>query len=632
MLFDLHFWPTALLFAALSAAFAFWLGSTASTSDSRGYQRDKKEVSPRTVAITAAIITFVIDLLLQRINLYYLQPNFTGSFFGYFSPLLVALLVAIPVGLFCCGGTSKAIWRSAIAVLILFIVPLVQISFNSIGPDNAKRFADLPNITIANDTDIIPPTDEQHLVQVTPKMAELKARTVLSSKGNYSTRFTVGKLTLQAIKGHRYYAAPLVPTNTGDTFWTPLFGGRTESPGYVLVDAEDKEAHPQLRDGFHITLFEDMPWGMNLSRFAYMAGYDKGELANATFEVDDEFQPHWSITYITPAFGDIVGSKISKVLLIDVATAEPKLSVHEQGAPEIKWVDRVVSSDLIREYAKDWGLYGQAYSQSSFGAWLQVFLGLSKQDAMTPADGDEGQLLSYTKDEHSIFIVPMTSRSSTDHGVIGVLAFETDKNKAVYYPGLRGFNHGGSVTQTMFGARENGLQKYDVENLELYNIYGHLTWVAIYTKSQSLGSTGAAIGFMDARSQEVSDVAYGTDLQSALREYATKLAQGSNGMQTTAASEVVTFEGKIWRIAPNGTSWRFQIVGDNHYYDATTQVYPGTPLLRDGDRVSGTFIDTRQPQVAVRELRMVGGGAAGSASGVAPADVPAAPVAPVEKK
>jgi hypothetical protein len=339
-------------------------------------------------------------------------------------------------------------------VLILFIVPLVQIGYNSVCPDNAKRFADLPNIIIAKDTDIIPPTDEQHLVQVTPKMAELKARTVLVSN-DYSSRYTIGKLKLQAIKGHRYYATPLVPTSSNDTFWTPLFGGRTEGPGYVLVDAEDKEAHPQLRDGFKITLYEDMPWGLNLSRFAYQAGYDKGELANASFEVDDEFRPHWSITYITPAFGDIVGSKISKVLLIDVATAEPKLSVHEQGAPEIKWVDRVVSSDLIREYAKDWGLYGQAYSQSSFGAWLQVFLGLSKQDAMTPADGDEGQLLSYTK-------------------------------------------------------------------------------------SQSLGSTGAAIGFMDARSQEVSDVAYGTDLHSALRAYATKLAHGSNGMQAAAAIEVVT--------------------------------------------------------------------------------------------
>ncbi len=623
MLFDLHFWPTAVFFAALSAAFAAWLASTASSSDSRGYATKERDASPCDLAITAAIITFVIDLLLQRFNLYYFQPSLTGSFFGYFSPLLVALLAAIPVGLLCSNGSGKAIGRSAILVLILFIVPLVQISVNSLGPDNAKRFAELPNITIAAETDIIPPTDEQHLVQVTPGMAKLKARTVLSSKGNYSTRYTVGKLALQAINGHRYYAGPLVPTNSGDTFWTPLFGGHSESPGFVLVDAEDKEAQPQLRDGFHITLFEDMPWRMNLRRFAYQAGYNKGQLANATFEVDDQLQPHWMLTYITPAFGDIVGSEISRVLLVDVATAEPKLTAHEPGAPEIAWVDRVVSSDLIREYAKNWGRYGQAYSQSSFGAWLQVFLGFSNQDVMAPVDGAEGQLLSYTKDAHSIFIVPMTSGGSNDHGVIGLLAFETDKNKAVYYPGLRGFNHGGSVSQTMFGAKENGLQKYDVENLELYNIYGHLTWVAIYTRSQSLGSTGAAIGFMDARSQEVSDVAYGIDLQTALSEYAFKLAQGSNGMQTTAASEVVSFDGKIWRIAANGTSWRFKLVGDNHYYDATTQVYPGTPLLRDGDRVAGTFIDTRQAQVAVRELHMVDGSAPAVASPVT------SPVTPV---
>lgn len=627
MLFDSHHWVTALIFAALAAGISYLLGSIVNRSATANETRLRVTNSRRTVIITT-ISVFVVDLLLQRLVLYYCQPTFTGSFFGFYWPLFCALIPGIIGGLIAgallTDMESRDMWKavkpSIIALVVLFGVPTVQVMWNSVGPDNAKRFAELPKITIASEKDIIPPTDERHLVQVTPKMAELKARTVLSSRGNYSTRFTIGKLTLQAINGHRYYAAPLVPTNTNDTYWTPLFGGRTISPGYVLVDAEDKEAHPQLKDGFKLSLYEDMPWGMNLSRFAYQAGFDKGQLANATFEVDDALKPHYSITYITPAFGDIVGSKISKVLLIDFDDAgEPSITVHEQGAPEIKWVDRVVSSDLIREYAKDWGLYGQAYSQSSFGAWLQTFLGLSKQDVMKPADGDEGQLLSYTRDEHSIFIVPMTSGSSTDHGVIGVLAFETDKNKAVFYPGLRGFNHGGSVTQTMFGARENGLQKYDVENLELYNIYGRLTWVAIYTKSQSLGSTGAAIGFMDANSQEVSDVAYGTDLQSALREYAAKLAQGQNGAIATPQSEVASFSGRIWRIAPNGNSWRFQLQGDSRYYDVNTQVFPGTPLLRDNDKVGGTFMDTHQPQVAVRELRLVEGG-------------PVAPAAPSGEK
>jgi len=199
----------------------------------------------------------------------------------------------------------------------------------------------------------------------------------------------------------------------------------------------------------------------------------------------------------------------------------------------------------------------------------------------------------------------MTSCNSSDHGVIGVLAFETDQNKAIFYPGLRGFNHGGSVAPTMFGVKENGYQKYDVENLELYNIYGHLTWVAVYTKSQALGATAGAIGFMNAYSQEVSDVVYSNDLQSALRAYSLKLAEGNGSVKATQSNETVPFDGTIWRIAPNGSSWRFQLEGDRHYYDATIQDFAGTPLLRDGDRVKGSYMDTHQPQAAVSKLQLI---------------------------
>jgi len=620
MLFDTHFWPIAILFALISAGFAFILAFGRKATPSRSHQRYGDDTpmpasKSASAGFAAAIIVFFVDLLLQRFNLYYGMPTFTGSFFGYFWPVCLALLPAIVVGV-AFSHSTRAILTSAAAVLVLFGWPIVQTMSNSFGPENSKHFADLPNVRIAAPGETIPPTDEQHLVEVTPDMAALKAKTVLSSKGNYSTRYAIGRLTLQGIKGHRYYAAPLVPTNSNDTFWTPLFGGRAESPGFVLVDAEDKEAQPQLLDGFHMTVFEDGAFGMSLDRFVYLAGYDKGDLDNATFEVDDNLQPHWTITYITPAFGNITGKKISKVLVVDVANADPVVHDYNQGDPAIKWVDRVVSADLVRTYANDWGVYGQSFSNQSFGNWFQTWMGISKQDTMVPADGDSGLMLSYTKDDHNIWVVPMTSQNSTDHGVIGVLVFETDQNKATFYPGLRGFNHGGSVGQTMAGAPANQMYKYTIENLELYNIYGHLTWVAIYTKPQQLGSTFGAIGFMDARSQEVSDVAYGQDLQSALADYANKLASGSNGMVANQANQTVTFEGKIWRIAPNGTAWRFQLVGDSkHYFDINTQTYPGAPLLRDGDEVSGSYQDLHQVQAAIRSLSLVGAG---------PGDTPAA--------
>jgi len=236
MLFDAHFWPMALLFAAISAAFAFMLGMTASPSNNeRSRYRDddddkkkKKTTTPTSIGITAAIVTFFVDLVIQRIDLYYAMPSFTGSFFGFFAPVFCALVPAMIIGCLFAGGSRKAITRSILTVLVLLGWPIGQSMYNSFGPDNAKAYASLPNVHTADAKETIPPTDEQHLVQVTSDMAALKAKTVLSSKGNYSTRFAIGDLTLQSIKGHRYYAAPLVPANTGDTFWTPLFGGRGE--------------------------------------------------------------------------------------------------------------------------------------------------------------------------------------------------------------------------------------------------------------------------------------------------------------------------------------------------------------------------------------------------------------------
>ncbi|MBS1997155.1 MAG: hypothetical protein JSS86_12625 [Cyanobacteria bacterium SZAS LIN-2] len=612
VLFNAHYWPMALFFAAFGAAFAFALTVMRDMSERDRYgdrTREKSSSSPVPFALKAAAWTFVIDLVLQRFGFYVFQPELTGSFFGFFWPLAWALVPAAVIGCICAQGSAKSVLTTVAAGALLVLWPTIQYTANAWGSGNAKLFASIPQVTTINDPKAtIPPSDEQHIVRVTPAMASFSARQALSGRNNLSTRYAIGDMTLQAIKGHRYYAAPIVPTNFNDTFWTPAWGGRSESPGYVLIDAEHDKAPVEIHDEFHITLFSDGAFGMSLKRFAYQQGYDQGSLENAAFEVDDNFQPHWTLTYITPAIGNITGSKISKVLVIDVASAEPVLHAYNQGEAAIKWVDRVVSGDLVREYAKDWGLWGTDYALNN---WFSVWMGWDKTGTMAPADGDEGLMLSYTKDEHNIWVVPMTSRNSTDHGVVGVLVFETDQNKATFYPHLNGFNHGGSVAQTMVGVSANGLQKYGIENLELYNIYGHLTWVAIYTKAQSTGSTFGAIGFMDAHAQEVSSVAYGTDLQTALSDYASKLASGNNGPSINQNSQVVELNGKIWRIAPNGTSsWRFQLVGDNkHYFDVNVQTYPGTPLLRDGDQVTGSYLDLNQPIAAIHSLNLVGKGA-----------------------
>jgi hypothetical protein len=234
MIFDLHYWPMALIFSALSAILAFWFVGKpegASRLSSNSKEREGKNSNLPT-AFSGAIITFIVDLLIQRFWLYYGQPSFTGSFFGYSSMIFLAAAPAVVIGSLLSGG--RAIARSALIMAVLFLVPLFQGAYFSFGPNNSRAFAQLPHISVAGPDETIPPTFEQRMVRVTESMAAQKAQTALSQKGNYSTIYKVGQLTLQGIKGHRYYAAPMVPNNSVDVFWTPLLGGRSESPASSL--------------------------------------------------------------------------------------------------------------------------------------------------------------------------------------------------------------------------------------------------------------------------------------------------------------------------------------------------------------------------------------------------------------
>src|SRR6185369_9666291 len=104
--------------------------------------------------------------------------------------------------------------------------------------------------------------------------------------------------TLQSVKGHRYWIAPL----TFHNFFDEINMGSPVSPGYVVVDAEDPDAEPEIKQGYKIRLFTDQIWGLSLTRFLYQYGYTDGILDDPTLEVDDDWTPYWVVTYIRRPF------------------------------------------------------------------------------------------------------------------------------------------------------------------------------------------------------------------------------------------------------------------------------------------------------------------------------------------
>ncbi len=591
MIFSTEFWPFALLWAFIAAGVA---GVVALTSE---------DASPRR-STAAALVTLPISLFAVRFLLYYIQPSFQGSFFGYWPVLFCALVPAFAVGTLFAKGSARSLGFSALFALILLGVPTLQYTFNAWGPGNAARHADLPKIRVAQPDEKMPPTDPDRMVLVTKSIAIFKGQTALSTESGIASRYGVDKdtYTLQYVDNHRYWIAPLKPINSGDTFWTPLFGGRATSPGYVVVDAENPGKDAWLKTGFEISLFTTESWSMDLLRYAYQHGYSDGLLEEPIFEVDDSWQPYYTISYVKRAFGGMTGRTLEKVIAINVSKKEPVITEYPV-TDHPKWIDRTVADDLVKEWAKDWGMYGGAYAREHF--WSVAF-GINQSGTMKPADLE----LAYTKDSHNVWVVPMTSTNDGDHTVIGTLVFETGKNEGTYYPGIKGFNEPASVVETMVNARDN-IKHYPVESVQLYNIYGELTWVAIYASPQSIGKSFGGIGILHAHSQDAADVIYATDKATALRLYATQLARkGANGesiSQTSRQSKSIT--GKIIRIAQlpstqlgGAPTYMFIIEGEPHTFLVTRDTYMRIPLVKEGDEVTFKYLDTGGEETAVNEF------------------------------
>lgn len=601
MIFSTYGWPLCIVLSLFGGAVA--LGVYKLT-------RQKTKTDDKSWLVSG--IGFGAVLLLTRIMVYYFQPVYQGVLFGYFWPLFLTI---VPAAL--AGGITSAInddnltrrhWRVVAGLVALFlVVPLLQLAYNTLGPGNARLRVALPQIT-TEEKGTIPPSDPNRLVMVTRSIAAFKGHGKLGSYGS-TYKLDPNSYTLQSVNGHRYWIAPLTLTNAGDTFWTPLFGNVATSPGYVAVDAEDPDADPELKLNFKIPLFTDQRWCLNLQRHLYQLGYTDGVLDDPTLEVDDNWQPYWVVTYVKPAFGGVAGRKIDRVILVKVSGEQPEVITYDPNNADDRakysWVDRVVSHDTVKSWAAGWGMWQGKFANSSMWNHWRVRLGLRADDTMKPADIE----LCYTTKQENVWVIPMTGTTRGSTSVIGVLVFDTNRNEGTWYPHLNGFNHGSSVKETMKNVQSN-VRHYDVEHVQLMSIYGELTWVAVYTSKQSVGSSFGGIGFMPAHSQSTSEVVFAPDKASALARYATLLANrhqgGGNISRTANQSKEITATIKRIALLPStqGTpTYQFKVEGDRHTFLLTREVYRDAALLKEGDSITFTYIDTNAPEVPVNSFK-----------------------------
>lgn len=480
------------------------------------------------------------------------------------------------------GAIAAGILGLIVAGVIGIVISGLIVVFTTWFDTNAKALAAIANVKIMPTSSTLPPTDPANIILVSKSVAAYKGQQVLGANGqNLGSTYNTDpdSYTLQSIKHHLYYVAPLTYNNIFVNLSSPT------TPGFVVVDAEDPQPEAKLYTGSNesIAYLPGAILNQDLLRHVYLDGYTYGRLVDPTLELDDNYHPYWTISLMQPSRG-YIGDVLSQVLIVDAHTGvvtpyDPK------DVPA--WVDRVMPASTVSDYLSWWGLYHAA-------PWFNPS-GMGQQQ---PASDPE---LLYNNIDQPVWLIPMTSSSTNDQSSTGVFLFNTHKNEAQFYP-LSGLGIGSNVRNT-FKSTPANIRNYDVDSIQLYQIYGVPTWVAIYVQSQGsttgtgVGSIFQAVGIVDARSLNGSNVQFKSNLTDALQSYQQWLTQqgtSPGGVPTGSTKQAVT--GKVLRISSvqqgNTTVYYLQIAGQNVIFTANLSLSSKLPLVQAGDIIKGEYVKT----------------------------------------
>jgi hypothetical protein len=475
-----------------------------------------------------------------------------------------------------------------IGLMVLLVIVGTAATWQNVWFDGpAHDRAKIANIHIASDSEPMPPTDVKHIVMVTKSMAEYIGKQKIASTGqNLGSLYHFGDFTLQSVQAHLYWIAPLSFNNINAL-------SMHDTPGYVVVDAENPNGTSEMKLSFHLHYLLGSVGDLgdaDIVRHAYTAGYTDALMLDPTFEVDDNWQPYWTITLAGYA-QQISYEKPVGVLTVDAQTGEVK---HFDIGQQPSWIDRVMPDTLISQYAKNWGYYNDP--RAGFFNW-------QSQYNMKPADN--GIELVYNNADRPVWVIPMTSNQGSDNSSTGVVLYDSNAMQGTFYP-FSGYGIGDNVTNTFAKAPWN-LKNYNVSSVQLYTLYGKPTWVAIYTTEQNGGESFQGIGLVAAADLNGTSVIASTSKDVALAQYSSWLASQGDGQGPVAQTQKTAVAGSIYRINCTAGLCSFIITGNSHVFTAqmpanasiVSSIPSYLPLVQPGDKVQLTYVDTNESTQAV---------------------------------
>jgi hypothetical protein len=375
---------------------------------------------PLGAAFTAGIVSAVIMLVVTWLVIGLLMPDFSfplskGLAGGWFFGILTLIFVS---GFIACasayasesnyehGGSVVVGGLGAIVFVVVLIVGGItgfsqNPGFGTGSNEQHQAIWNLLNLKDAPKGQTGADLDINVALRVSPAIAKEKAQNAMPAKGSIGSYLAVGEPYLQGIKlngatvAHPYYVCALTVTDTR------AYGSAgNEVPGFIIVDATDKDAPAQWisLDSDHTIKYVQnngqffSPYDLDrYVYFNYNLPHQTKTVELEGMEVDDNLQPWYVATVEQPVAG-LNAYYPTGILVINPHTGEIKEYPLGQTPDQVPdWIDRRMPVSVADQLVKEWA----QYAKHQIVAWADTSLNKKKVDDESTIWSPDGVLLQY---------------------------------------------------------------------------------------------------------------------------------------------------------------------------------------------------------------------------------------------
>lgn len=457
-------------------------------------------------------------------------------------------------------NSMKTLRSLGVILLLLFIA--VNIVFSPIVSYKKHRNL-IGTVEEVEFSEEIEPIDLSQLPTIDKELANKLADKKLGEIPSLGSQVTIGELHLQSINNELYYVAPL--EHSSFIKWITNRGGTS---GYIKVSATNQNDVQLVTDlnGEPLKIkYLDSSYILSyLRRAAYFRDMGAAH-TDFTFEIDDEGRPYWVITRYDTAVG-LSERKAIGTLIMDAQTGESNVYSLEDTPT---WVDIIQPAAFIKNYVDKWG------------ELVHGVFNFNDKDKLKSTDGMN---LIYNNGE-CYYYTGITSVGN-DEGLVGFTLTNTRSGKTTIY------KTAGAIESASMKSAEGQVQQYGYSATFPYliNIQGEPTYFTTLKDSSGLVKQYALVDV-----KNYNTVGVGDTVQAALNKYVDVLSNNNISLDGSSAKE--TIEGEIERIGlvvKDGTSiYDIKLKDQENIFSISTETIREAALLREGDRVSVTYINSK---------------------------------------